>query len=270
MKKRLWKIKDKIKEIRNPIYIGRLVDEKRNITRDSLFKVVGKQKYLGHGNYGIVNKIKVKILNQEQGKDKYFASKNFKELEKKEYALEMFNEVKKTGVYTWTTYRDIVGTNSVLMTLGNDKNVLLFSSNNNSVDASKVLENPISIIENEEEFYYDCFYSVDNLTEQALKVPDDSYLFEYKEKKLRILTGDFDWKRKIVIRKNYDLKNLLIENLKYLLYALLNGRKYFWDKIFLFDGFAKVIKKELSKREEFSSKEIEKLLEDAQRCFFNK
>lgn len=245
MKKWLWKIQEKIQALKNPSYTARLIDKQRGIVRDSVFTVIGKKEKLGQWIFWKVDKIMVNILNREKNitKKVNFAVKNFQDLEKKRHSLNIYQLVKKAWIPTWTTYRDILGSNAILITLWNKDWGVIFSSNNWSEDSKQVLKNPIDIISNTKKFYQQCYDILKGFTDVWLQTYFDVHMFQYKDWILQMIAGDFD-----NIKKSGSCYNeLFYKNFEEIMYTMIQGEKYFKNGQKLTDNFVAYIKQQDSK-----------------------
>ncbi len=100
----------------------------------------------------------------------------------------MYQKIRSGNLPTWNTYRHLVGTNDVLMTLGNADGSLLFSPHNDSKDREKAKsEHIFEKINNKDVFFEEAFSLLVKASEHGLLLPWDAYFLKVKNGELSLI-----------------------------------------------------------------------------------
>ncbi|HRU50502.1 MAG TPA: hypothetical protein P5155_03270 [Candidatus Absconditabacterales bacterium] len=236
------------------------LDEKLQLTKSSLVKILSKEK-IGGGKYGTVYNSKVKVGKKHRG----FAIKKFIDQQgDPDKSVLIHKQLKDIGVPTWTTYRKLIPDNSLLMTLGNKDGSYLFSANNSSLDSASLKKNRIEKIDNINAFYESAYDTIKKLTINNRDVFFDAYMFKYKDNKMDLIVGDFD-----SLKQNEENEFLLENNIYEFCYALLRARHHFLKGDNIFDGFASFLIKKQNLGDPFLSKiDLNNIYNVAYRSFY--
>lgn len=181
-------MKEKISENRDCYYANRY-HSSGELASSRLVRVLSDSEKIWSGFYGGVNKVKVLLWKKELS----FAKKTFKNTTDVDNALKMYQKIRSGNLPTWNTYRHLVGTNDVLMTLGNADGSLLFSPHNESKDREKAKsEHVFEKIVNKDAFFEETFSLLVKASEQGILLPWDAYFLKVKNGEFSLIIWDFD------------------------------------------------------------------------------
>jgi hypothetical protein len=207
-------------------------------------RVIEKE-LIGLGNYGDVYEARIDLA----GKELWLAIKDFSKKKEKgpKYAMESLKKflmLKEAKVPTFITYRiNINNPSEIFMSLGGFKRgELFFGTANNSVDAIKLKQDPVTEISDVGSFYENCYEILKRSSEARISLPNSDiffYNFNRETKIFRAIVGDFDNIPMKESSTHPDLYDWNRENLVYslcltvadgLLNPYLNGDKNYIEK----------------------------------------